>query len=193
MEIENEFGLIERYKGYSLSVISANSAFVYASKGYGDPELLQVTFNSAPVVLALPTPMRYMHFIDENTGVALFTDHQMRQTIDGGKTWNIIETAPRFVGYFKFFDAQNAILAGDDGIQISSDGGVTWADSYKSRDIYTGQKMFFLDTDHIWIQNYISSDDGGATWQYMEPGRPYNNIFSKEYVDRWIISINMFF
>jgi len=92
---------------------------------------------------------------------------------DGGVTW-----AEKNVGSFgvnstciEFTDTQHGWVSGSRFVQVTSDGGETWADSTApltgDDDFYNNAYVDFVDTEHGWVwDNTLCSatTDSGQTW-----------------------------
>ncbi|MCH8525461.1 MAG: hypothetical protein LAT52_13000 [Balneolales bacterium] len=78
----------------------------------------------------IPRDLRSVYFADENNGWSVGGAGQLRRTIDGGSTWESLNTPTnRRLLSVKFIDAQTGWAVGNNGtILHTTNGGDTWAD-----------------------------------------------------------------
>lgn len=121
-------------------------------------------------------------FIDTNNGLQI-SKGVIKQTIDSGKSWKIIDLpkmpySPVYFSYY-FIDDKTGFAAGDKGlIAATKDGGMTWK-HFDSGTKETFWGVIALDEKNAWAVGekglIFETADGGETWQNIDLG------FSKDY------------
>jgi hypothetical protein len=112
------------------------------------------------------------------------------RTTDGGGSWNVYN-GPTFAGYMRFVDPMHGFAMGatqtdeingywGDHFARTTDGGVTWHDTFDSTIGYPFglRDMAFLDTSNgiaVGLGKLIRTTDGGTTWHQEGIGFPTGN------------------
>jgi photosystem II stability/assembly factor-like uncharacterized protein len=135
----------------------------------------------------LPWSLTAIGFRDLHMGFATSygLDDGMYRTTDGGKTWKFVKTELA-VRSIRFFDAQNGVTSGPNGVMHTADGGATWAA------VPGDHGGFFVDPDHGWYahENVAArTTDGGHTWktQFLPPDQwVYSGAFFVDGLNGWV-------
>ena len=121
---------------------------------------------------------RDVYFFDDLNGVALFRNNH--KSTDGGKNWNDLGNIGgiSFFNDIEFADDQIGWLAGkhgtDAGVYKTIDQGNSWFVLEGSVDSVISTLYFevnALSTTELYVRGWkslIYSDDGGATWEYIQ-------------------------
>jgi hypothetical protein len=121
--------------------------------------------------------------VNENVTYVCGSNGYIGKTTDGGKTWTTLNQKMQVWLYaIKFIDEQTGFVGGanvkpnsriplDKGgiVWKTTDGGVTWQDITPPDSINVVEKIFPIDKDTLYIQQYLSSSllkstDEGTTW-----------------------------
>ncbi|MCA1613283.1 MAG: carboxypeptidase regulatory-like domain-containing protein [Acidobacteria bacterium] len=107
---------------------------------------------------------------DLNYCLAAYNSTYVHRTTDGGRNWQMI-SLPLVVANVRFFDAQNGVASGMNGVLRTSDGGQTWTDvphRYREHNRYQFYGVHFVNATTGWVVGdvgiILKTTDGGATW-----------------------------
>jgi len=148
-------------------------------------------------------------FTVDNHGWTYPSDGYVKQTTDGGATWQPISSGRAF-GPFRFLNRDFAWKAWFYqwpytsaywcwGIQKTTDQGAHWTDIYYFRSDGYGcscgwhPRIALVDSLKGWFlfrDTLRSTCDGGATWSWQIPGRSMNDLFFTDSLNGWIVGYN---
>lgn len=114
-------------------------------------------------------------FASEDAGIAVFDPiSRLERTNDGGRKWAPVKAQPELLSVmqFWFFDDKNGFGLGSDGMLVTRDGGLSWAEHSKPTGASApdGRAVFVLDDKNAWIAygiqevRVLRTSDGGKTW-----------------------------
>ena len=145
--------------------------------------------------------LRWMHFVDENTGYIVGgtnwnNPNKVFKTTNGGSNWTMVKNfGSLVVGGIHFFDETTGVICGGNSGEIvkkTYDGGVTWEDKYNNS---TGlfQSLQFSETGIGWIcgnnGRVIHSLDYGETWSEIESASTNTTLLSIYGVDEAVFTV----
>lgn len=118
-------------------------------------------------------------FIQDNLGYAAGTGGLLLWTKDGGETWRESRSASDTILEISFSDDKNGLRSTGSGVEITHDGGATWASisAYKSnkelQDFKTVASLVALDDKHVAVlfrkgpedsEAIVATTDSGQSW-----------------------------
>lgn len=139
--------------------------------------------------------IRDSYFLNETFGWIVENEFIIHRTIDGGETWQCIDTLSSYISDIHFIDSANGWAIGSYLLLHSIDGGETWAS--QQTNISTEQilmAIYFVDANNGWIVGVDSiyvTNNGGQEWQaYHSPVMTPRSIFFIDDQTGWIVGNN---
>jgi photosystem II stability/assembly factor-like uncharacterized protein len=144
-----------------------------------------------------------LYFADNNRGWAMLNKSgtsRIYYTSDGGENWSVQMNGTTSDGWtikelfcWHFFDGNNAIAAGNNGITIyTTDGGSTW--NYRDSHIVTQLwDIHFIDDANGWISggagHLLYTTDKGSSWNNISLGisQDIKGIYFVDSNNGWIV------
>jgi len=141
-------------------------------------------------------------FTADNHGVDRPSDGYVKQTSDGGATWQMIAggaSGPvRFLGRnYAWRTFYNGYITHGWGIDKTTDQGAHWINIFSSA--YVGcscgwdPRLAVTDSQKGWFllrDTLMATRDAGATWAWQIPGRYLNDLFFTDSLNGWIVGYN---
>jgi len=135
-------------------------------------------------------------FTNDMNGWAVGAYNTMLHTIDGGISWNPVQSGFQSEIYWRtitFSDDQNGWVGGTGGLIIhTTDGGITWQlqTTNTDREILS---VFFIDENYGWAvgenDTWLRSINGGQTWQRYSTGHIIylNDVYFVDHQVGWMV------
>lgn len=189
------------YKSYISQFVNEQVGYI-ASVNYAD--ILKTT-DGGLTWTTQPTPLvegraypRDIEFIDENTGFISYHNtegcptncrrlYSLLTTINGGKTWTVVQAKEQgTLQTIHFTSANNGVAVATEGVSSSqlspvllhtTDGGKSWQkDPGFAPDVYSNG-LYFLNAQVGYLTNsqlktVSVTSDGGQTWQFVSSALP---------------------
>lgn len=123
-----------------------------------------------------------LDFVDENIMYACGNQGKVTKSTDGGKSFSVVgvftEASPCQGVDISFMDENNGIIAAQERMGITSDGGVTWTEVQQSNLIggilmASPQEFYYIGSDYCLYKTM----DSGSTWEKT----PLNLPLEKDY------------
>jgi photosystem II stability/assembly factor-like uncharacterized protein len=112
-------------------------------------------------------------FYATSTGIPPYT-RGLRRTIDGGSTWQTVDTLKYLCSEIIFVDASTGYAGGGSlptvhpMVRKTTDGGASWFTTWTGTSGYEIEGMHFFNADHGWAVTYdailYETIDGGINW-----------------------------
>ena len=146
---------------------------------------LTVGIHGIPCRRVIKSRFNSISFVDINTGYACAASSRIYKTIDGGASWNLMESSskPRFSFTLHFIDEQTGFVGNhiygsslyNDKASIykTEDAGITWVET-EIPELHMILKISFADQNNGWAigggpeyGKLIYTQNGGENWTEM--------------------------